>query len=110
MDRADSVTLDPHKGLFMPYGTGALLVRDGSALRDVHGMSAGYLPGEHAGVSFRSGGDPILYINNPPGVPTEVRRRRCAPPPPFPRRSLRRPSAPPTRKAAARPEKTASTS
>jgi len=36
--------------------------------------SAGYLPGEHAGVSFRSGGDPILYINNPPGVPTNVRR------------------------------------
>jgi hypothetical protein len=37
--------------------------------------SSGYLSGEHAGVSFRSGGDPILYINNPPGVPTEVRRR-----------------------------------
>jgi hypothetical protein len=35
---------------------------------------AGYLSGEHAGVSFRSGGDPILYINNPPGVPTAVRR------------------------------------
>ena len=36
--------------------------------------SSGYLPGEHAGVSFRSGGDPILYINNPPGVPPQVRR------------------------------------
>lgn len=35
--------------------------------------SSGYLPGEHAGVSFRSKGDPILYINNPPGVPTEIR-------------------------------------
>jgi len=45
LPRADSLTLDPHKGLFMPYGTGALLVRDGSALRAVHGMSAGYLPG-----------------------------------------------------------------
>ena len=30
--------------------------------------SSGYLPGEYAGVSFRSAGDPILYINNPPGV------------------------------------------
>jgi hypothetical protein len=28
---------------------------------------SGYLPGEHAGVSFRSKGDPILFINNPPG-------------------------------------------
>ncbi|MCA9194821.1 MAG: DUF1501 domain-containing protein [Planctomycetales bacterium] len=37
--------------------------------------SSGYLPGEHAGVSFRSGGDPILYINNPPGVSDELRRR-----------------------------------
>jgi hypothetical protein len=37
--------------------------------------SSGFLPGEHAGVSFRSAGDPILYINNPPGVPAEVRRK-----------------------------------
>ncbi len=37
--------------------------------------SAGYLSGEHAGVSFRSSGDPILYIRNPPGVPDSVRRR-----------------------------------
>jgi hypothetical protein len=37
--------------------------------------SAGYLPGEHAGVSFRSKGDPILYINNPPGVPDGIRRK-----------------------------------
>jgi len=36
--------------------------------------SSGYLPGEHAGVSFRSAGDPILFINNPPGVSPEVRR------------------------------------
>jgi hypothetical protein len=37
--------------------------------------SSGYLSGEYAGVSFRSAGDPILYINNPPGVSAEVRRR-----------------------------------
>ena len=37
--------------------------------------SAGYLSGEHAGVSFRSQGDPILYINNPPGVPAALRKR-----------------------------------
>ena len=36
---------------------------------------SGFLPGEHAGVSFRSAGDPILYINNPPGVSAEVRRK-----------------------------------
>ncbi len=44
LPRADSLTLDPHKGMFLPYGTGALLVRDGSALRAVHTATAGYLP------------------------------------------------------------------
>ena len=37
--------------------------------------SSGFLPGEHAGVSFRSKGDPILFVNNPPGVPETIRRR-----------------------------------
>ena len=36
--------------------------------------SSGFLPGQHAGVAFRSKGDPILYITNPPGVTTDVRR------------------------------------
>jgi hypothetical protein len=36
--------------------------------------SAGYLPGEHSGVAFRSKGDPILFIKNPPGVPAQIRR------------------------------------
>jgi aromatic-L-amino-acid decarboxylase len=41
--RADSITLDPHKGLFLPYGTGALVVRDGAALREAHFEGAAYL-------------------------------------------------------------------
>jgi aromatic-L-amino-acid decarboxylase len=44
LSRADSLTLDPHKGMFLPYGTGALLVRDGGALRAAHSATAGYLP------------------------------------------------------------------
>jgi len=39
----DSITLDPHKGLFMPYGLGALLVRDGEALARAHRESAHYV-------------------------------------------------------------------
>ncbi len=38
-------------------------------------VGAAILPSEHAGVSFRSAGDPILYINNPAGVSTDVRRQ-----------------------------------
>jgi aromatic-L-amino-acid decarboxylase len=44
MDRADSVTLDPHKGLFLPYGTGCLVVRDRTTLKRAHAMTASYLP------------------------------------------------------------------
>ncbi|MBG0831966.1 aminotransferase class V-fold PLP-dependent enzyme [Planomonospora sp. ID67723] len=43
IELADSVTLDPHKGFFLPYGTGALLVRDGRLLRDAHHFDAAYL-------------------------------------------------------------------
>jgi uncharacterized protein (DUF1501 family) len=36
--------------------------------------SAGFLSGKYAGVSLRSSGDPVLFINNPDGVSTSVRR------------------------------------
>jgi aromatic-L-amino-acid/L-tryptophan decarboxylase len=44
MESADSITVDPHKGLFLPYGTGCLLVRDGRHLRAPHRSTTGYLP------------------------------------------------------------------
>ncbi len=43
IERADSITLDPHKGMFLPYGTGCLLVRDGELLRRSHRVAAHYL-------------------------------------------------------------------
>lgn len=43
IDRADSIAFDPHKGMFLPYGTGCLLVRQGSQLRAAHDMGATYL-------------------------------------------------------------------
>lgn len=43
IERADSVVVDPHKGLFLPYGTGAVLVRDGKQLFDSQHMEASYL-------------------------------------------------------------------
>jgi aromatic-L-amino-acid decarboxylase len=43
IDRADSITLDPHKGMFLPYGTGCLLVRNGSKLREAHLIHGDYL-------------------------------------------------------------------
>ncbi|HVQ31875.1 MAG TPA: pyridoxal-dependent decarboxylase [Vicinamibacteria bacterium] len=43
IERAHSITFDPHKGMFLPYGTGCLLVRDGAVLRAAHAESAAYL-------------------------------------------------------------------
>lgn len=43
IERADSVTIDPHKGLFLPYGSGALLVKEVEHLYDSQHMTANYL-------------------------------------------------------------------
>lgn len=43
LELVDSITLDPHKGLFLPYGTGCVLVRDGGALRRAFESDADYL-------------------------------------------------------------------
>ena len=36
--------------------------------------SAGFLPSQHAGVSLRATGDPVLFLSNPPGVSSASRR------------------------------------
>jgi aromatic-L-amino-acid decarboxylase len=43
IERADSLALDPHKTMFLPYGTGAALVRDGQRLKDAFSATAAYL-------------------------------------------------------------------
>jgi hypothetical protein len=35
----------------------------------------GFLPSIHQGVQFRSGGDPVLYLQNPDGISSESRRK-----------------------------------
>jgi hypothetical protein len=89
MQTGNQIPGRPCLGSWISYGLGSMnhnlptfvvLVARPSNTEQIQAISAklwssGPLPGEHAGVSFRSGGDPILYINNPPGVPAEVRRR-----------------------------------
>lgn len=43
MDRSDSIVMDPHKGLFLPYGTGAVLVKNRKAMLDAHHYMAHYM-------------------------------------------------------------------
>jgi len=44
IELSDSMSLDPHKSLFIPYGTGSLLVRDRETLARAHSTQADYLP------------------------------------------------------------------
>jgi aromatic-L-amino-acid decarboxylase len=43
IEAADTVVLDPHKGLFLPYGTGVLLARNAATLRAAYADDAHYL-------------------------------------------------------------------
>jgi aromatic-L-amino-acid decarboxylase len=43
IETADSLCFDPHKGMFLPYGTGCLLVREGEHLAAAHMGQADYL-------------------------------------------------------------------
>ena len=76
MQTGNQVTGRPCLGSWASYGLGSLnknlpafvvLVAQPSNTEQVQAISArlwqsGYLPGEHAGVSFRAQGDPILFI------------------------------------------------
>jgi aromatic-L-amino-acid decarboxylase len=56
LERADSVTLDPHKWLYIPYECGGVLVREPERLRRAFSMTAPYLrgtiPTEYDGLDY----------------------------------------------------------
>lgn len=64
--RGDSITLDPHKGMFLPYGLGCLLVKDGARLRAAHTEAADYL-------ADLAGDDP-LAVPSPADLGPELSR------------------------------------
>jgi aromatic-L-amino-acid decarboxylase len=43
IERSDSVILDPHKGLFLPYGAGIVVVRNAQALAAAHDYEGAYM-------------------------------------------------------------------
>jgi glutamate/tyrosine decarboxylase-like PLP-dependent enzyme len=43
IEMADSLVVDPHKGLFLPYGLGAVLLKDKEALFHSHHYTASYM-------------------------------------------------------------------
>jgi len=79
----------PSMGAWLSYGLGSLNnnlpsfvvmnSRDrqntcGQLLFDYY-WGSGFIPSQHQGVRFRGGGDPVLYLSNPKGMPRQLRRK-----------------------------------
>jgi len=56
IERADSITMDPHKWWSMPYPCGAILTRDGEAGRRAFWSDAVYIPQTDDAIEFRDHG------------------------------------------------------
>lgn len=73
-------------GSWLSYGLGSenenmpayivMISRGGGNLQALYDRlwSSGFLPARHQGVKLRSSGEPVLYLNNPPGINRDSRR------------------------------------
>jgi hypothetical protein len=79
----------PSLGAWLSYGLGSdaedlpafvVMISHGSGKDANQGLldrlwGSGFLPSSHQGVKLRSGGDPVLYLSDPPGIDRQLRRK-----------------------------------
>ena len=79
----------PSMGAWVSYGLGSenqnlpafvVMLSQANALNPDQPLfsrlwGSGFLPSRYQGVKFRASGDPVLYLSNPPGVSSTIRRR-----------------------------------
>lgn len=65
LESADSIVLDPHKGLFLPYGSGAVLVRDVQQLARAHAYEADYMQDARQAAHAYSPADLSIELSRP---------------------------------------------
>ena len=76
----------PSMGSWLNYGLGSanenlpaftVLITKGMSGQPLYARlwGAGFLPSRYQGVQFRSGREPVLFLDNPPGVSPQSRRR-----------------------------------
>lgn len=77
----------PSMGAWLSYGLGSanadlpafvVMISKGRGQMQAlfsHLWGAGFLPGEHQGVQFRAGKDPVLFLNDPKGMQRSDRRK-----------------------------------
>src|SRR5581483_7241659 len=77
----------PSMGSWVTYGLGSesqnlpgFVVLTSTSGKGIEGgasnWSSGFLPSNYRGVTFRSAGDAVLYLSNPPGISRETQRLR----------------------------------
>ena len=83
MNTGSGIPGRPAMGSWLSYGLGSdandlpafVVLKSGGSLSGGSSMwSSGFLPSEHQGVPFRSAGDPILHVSNPPGIDEAAQR------------------------------------
>lgn len=65
LDKAHSIVLDPHKGLFLPYGSGAVLVREEEWLARSQAYQADYMQDARISSGHYSPADLSLELTRP---------------------------------------------
>ena len=79
----------PSMGAWVSYGLGSenqnlpafvVMISQANALNPDQPLFSrlwgnGFLPSKYQGVKFHAGGDPVLYLSNPPGISPTTRRR-----------------------------------
>lgn len=65
LEKAHSVVLDPHKGMFLPYGSGAVLVRDVRWLAQAQSYQADYMQDARGDEGHYSPADLSLELSRP---------------------------------------------
>ena len=79
----------PSIGSWLSYGLGTdnknlpefvVLITKGKSGQPIYSRlwGNGFLPSKHQGVQFRSGKDPVLYLDNPPGVTSTIRQEQLS--------------------------------
>lgn len=86
MQTGSQLTGRPSIGAWLNYGLGSdnenlpsfvVMISKGGGAQPLNSSawSSGFLPSHHQGVQFRSGKEPVLYLNNPYGIHGDDRRR-----------------------------------
>ena len=86
MQTGSQISGRPSIGSWLSYGLGSdndnlpsfvVMISKGGGSQPLNSQywGNGFLPSHHQGVQFRSGKDPVLYLNNPHGIDMEDRRR-----------------------------------